>query len=93
VENGLVRVPPGRASLGRPEVSVMPEDKQNQDAKDKIAEGMSEAGKPSTPPTGSGKAGGSSGPQQRSDEMTEGMSEAGKNPTEPLEDQAGGAPS
>ena len=70
---------------------------ENQKAKDKIKEGMSEAGKHPTAPledqpdsarkddetTGSGG----------SDKITEGMSEAGNDPTDPLEDQAGGAPS
>ncbi len=70
---------------------------ENQKAKDKIKEGMSEAGKHPTAPledqVGSSpkddKTTGSGG----SDKITEGMSEAGKDPTDPLEDQAGGAPS
>ncbi len=73
----------------------MAADRKDQDAKDRIAEGMAEAGKHPEPGSGSGKPGGTGGSQKSggTDEVAEGMSEAGKQPTDPLEDQAGGAPS
>lgn len=70
---------------------------EDQKAKDKMTEGMSEAGKHPTAPVEDQAGGSSKGGQppgsSASDKLTEGMSEAGKNPNEPLEDQAGGAPS
>ena len=73
----------------------MAADEKNQDAKDKIAEGMAEAGKHPEPGSGSGKPGGTGGSQKsgETDEVTEGMAEAGKRPTGPGEDQAEGHPS
>ena len=73
----------------------MPADAKNQDAKDKIAEGMAEAGKHPEPGSGSGKPGGTGGPQQSggTDEVSEGMSQAGKRPAQPLEDEAERQPS
>ncbi len=66
----------------------MAADEKNQDAKDKIAEGMSEAGKHPTVPSAGGKPGGTGGPQKSgsSDEVAQGMSEAGKQPTDPLDE-------
>ncbi len=73
----------------------MAADEKDQGAKDRIAEGMSEAGKHPEPGSGAGKPGGTGGSQESggTDEVAEGMAEAGKQPTDPLEDQAGGAPS
>ncbi len=73
----------------------MAEDRKDQDAKDRIAEGMAEAGERPEPALGAGKPGGTGGPQESggTDEVSEGMSEAGERPTEPVEDQAEGHPS
>jgi hypothetical protein len=73
----------------------MAANEKNKDAKDRIAEGMAEAGKHPEPGSGSGKPGGTGGPQKsgRTDEVAEGMSEAGKRPTDPVEDQAERQPS
>ena len=80
----------GKGAFGRVEATAMARDQENQQAKDRIKEGMSEAGKDAGKKRPEDdKTAGSGG----SDKITEGMSEAGKDPTDPLEDQAGGAPS
>jgi hypothetical protein len=73
----------------------MAADEKDQDAKGKIAEGMAEAGKHPEPGSGSGKPGGTGGPQKSgsTDEMAKGMSEAGQQPAGSGEDQAERQPS
>lgn len=73
----------------------MAADERNQDANDRIKEGMSEAGKHPKAPSEGAKSGGSGGPQKsgRTDEVTEGMSEAGKRPKEPSGDESERQPS
>jgi hypothetical protein len=87
-------MPPGWASLGGVEV-VMAADERNQGAKDRVKEGMSEAGKHPTAPSEGAKPGGTGGSQKsgRTDEVSEGMSEAGKRPEASSADEAERQPS
>lgn len=71
----------------------MTTDQRDQDAKDRIKEGMAEAGKQ---PTGqAGEAGGTAGSQRSggTDDVAEGMAEAGKQPTDPIEEEGQRQPS
>jgi hypothetical protein len=68
----------------------MTTDRRDEEAKEKIKEGMAEAGKGTA-----GKPGGTGGPQEsgRTDEVAEGMAEAGRRPTEPAEEDPQRQPS
>jgi hypothetical protein len=73
----------------------MTADKKDEGSKQKIAEGMAEAGKQPEPGSRSGKPGGTGGSPKSggTDEVSEGMAEAGKRATGPLEDEAERQPS
>jgi hypothetical protein len=73
----------------------MTAEKKDEGSKQTIAEGMAEAGKHPEPGSGSGKPGGTGGPQESvgTDEVSEGMTEAGKRPTDQAEDPAERQPS
>ena len=73
----------------------MTADKKDEDSKQKIAADMAEAGKHPEPGSGSGKPGGTGGPQKSggTDEVSEGMAEAGKRPTGLAGDEAERQPS